>query len=149
MWLFDEQIYHLMKKTSPPNIVMDRGMAIHKMIRLLVSSLGGEAYLNFMGNEWGHPEWIDFPREGNGFSYTHSRRRWDLCDDESLRYSFLKQWDIEMNKLEEKFHWLSSKHQYISLTHEEDKLIVYEKGDLLFVFNFHVSKSFENYRIGT
>lgn len=32
------------------------------MIRLLTFSLGSKAYLNFMGNEFGHPEWIDFPR---------------------------------------------------------------------------------------
>jgi 1,4-alpha-glucan branching enzyme len=80
MWLFDSQIFHNMSKHSQ-SMVVDRGMALHKMIRLLTIGLGGEAYLNFMGNEFGHPEWIDFPREGNGFSYHYCRRQWHLGDD--------------------------------------------------------------------
>lgn len=74
MWLFDRDIYHNMSCEHPASLLVDRGMALHKMIRLLTSGLGGEAYLNFMGNEFGHPEWIDFPREGNGWSYHHCRR---------------------------------------------------------------------------
>lgn len=67
--------------------MVDRGIALHKMIRLLTIALGGEAYLNFMGNEFGHPEWIDFPREGNHNSYHYCRRQWNLCDDKNLRFS--------------------------------------------------------------
>jgi 1,4-alpha-glucan branching enzyme len=76
-----------MSTKEPMTIKVERGMALHKMIRLLTMGLGkcllnvlkdnvigGEAYLNFMGNEFGHPEWIDFPREGNGFSYHYCRR---------------------------------------------------------------------------
>ena len=74
MWLFDAEIYSNMSKLSPETQTISRGMALHKMIRLISQSLGGEAYLNFMGNEFGHPEWIDFPREGNGDSYAHCRR---------------------------------------------------------------------------
>lgn len=119
------------------SVRVDRGMALHKMIRLLICGLGGEAYLNFMGNEFGHPEWIDFPREGNSFSYHYSRRQWNLQDDENLRYKYLKNWDKAFNELESKFNWLSSGHQFVTLTHDGDKLIVFERGDLLFIFNFH------------
>lgn len=79
---------------------VSRGMALHKMIRLISQSLGGEAYLNFMGNEFGHPEWIDFPRLGNDWSYTHCRRQWNLLYDKDLRYGQLGEFDIEMNKAE-------------------------------------------------
>lgn len=85
-------------------------MALHKMIRLLTMGLGGEAYLNFMGNEFGHPEWIDFPREGNGFSYHYCRRQWNLSDDENLKFTQLNKFDKAMNNLEQQFHWLTSGH---------------------------------------
>jgi 1,4-alpha-glucan branching enzyme len=101
MWLFGQEIYSSMSITSPPSIVVERGVALHKMIRLLTLGLGGEAYLNFMGNEMGHPEWIDFPREGNNFSYHYCRRQWSLGENPNLRYSFLKNFDTAMNKLEE------------------------------------------------
>src|SRR3569833_3038520 len=109
MWLFDKDIYTEMSVFSQ-NMNVDRGVALHKMIRLITNALGGEAYLNFMGNEFGHPEWIDFPREGNGFSYHYCRRQWSLSDKSDLRYSRLKAWDKAMNTLEEKFHWLSDGH---------------------------------------
>ncbi len=99
-----------MSSHAQMSVKVDRGMALHKMIRLLICGLGGEAYLNFMGNEFGHPEWIDFPREGNGFSYHYSRRQWNLSEDEGLRYKYLKNWDKAFNDLESKFHWLSSGH---------------------------------------
>jgi 1,4-alpha-glucan branching enzyme len=86
MWLFDKEMYFCMSNTQPETLIITRGMALHKMIRLITFALGGEGYLNFMGNEFGHPEWIDFPRDGNGWSYHHCRRRWDLCDDPLLRY---------------------------------------------------------------
>lgn len=76
-------------------------MALHKMIRLISQSLGGEAYLNFMGNEFGHPEWIDFPREGNGFSYKYCRRQWNLLYDKDLRYFNLAEFDKSMNRAEQ------------------------------------------------
>lgn len=79
------------------SLLVDRGLALHKMIRLLTMTLAGEGYLNFMGNEFGHPEWIDFPREGNNYSYHYCRRQWNLVDDENLRYKHLREFDRVMN----------------------------------------------------
>ena len=81
MWLFDKDIYFNMGVNEPESYLVTRGMAVHKMMRLITIALGGEGYLTFMGNEFGHPEWIDFPREGNGWSYQHARRRWDISND--------------------------------------------------------------------
>jgi 1,4-alpha-glucan branching enzyme len=119
------------------------------MIRLLTQSLGGQAYLNFMGNEFGHPEWIDFPREGNNFSYHYCRRQWNLVDDKNLLFQCLNNFDREMNKWERVFQVMESEDLYVTSKHEEDKVIIFEKGKLLFAFNFNPTKSFENYRIGT
>ena len=149
MWLFDKEVYWNMSCNAPETLVINRGMSLHKMIRLITFALGGEAFLCFMGNEFGHPEWVDFPRPGNGWSYAHCRRRWDLCDATYLRYKYLYNWDMAMNNIDEVFHFLPDKRQYITLKHEGDKLIVFEKGDLLFIFNFHPNQSFDNYRIGT
>lgn len=117
-------------------------MALHKMIRLLTQSLGGEGYLNFMGNEFGHPEWIDFPREGNNFSFHYCRRQWNLLRDKGLRYDQLNEFDKAMNKWEAILGIMGSEHQFLTLSHEADKLIVYEKGPALFIFNFHTHESF-------
>ena len=149
MWLFDKEMYWNMSCNSPETIIISRGMSLHKLIRMITFALGGEGYLCFMGNEFGHPEWVDFPRPGNGFSYAHCRRRWDLCDNKNLRYKYLYNWDVAMNKLDDVFNFISSPFQYVSLKHEDDKIVVFEKGDLLFVFNFHPYKSYENYKIGT
>ena len=146
--LSSERFWNMSKK-SPETIVIDRGICLFKMIRLLTFALGGEGSLNFMGNEFACPDSLDFPKKENRFSYSHCRRRWDLCDNEELRYQFLYKWEVIMNKLEEIFNFIRSKDQYISTKHEEDKVIVFEKGDLLFVFNFHPIKSFEGYQIGT
>jgi 1,4-alpha-glucan branching enzyme len=109
MWLFDKDIYEFMD-VNKHSIRVERGIALHKMIRLLTIGLGGEAYLNFMGNEFGHPEWIDFPREGNSFSYHYCRRQWHLGDDLKLKFRFLRKWDKAFNELEERFHWQNSPH---------------------------------------
>ena len=101
-----------------------------------------------MGNEFGHPEWIDFPREGNSWSYHYCRRRWDLADDSTLRYAQLNNFDHSMIQLESRSRFLSSPHEYVSLKNNSDKVLVFERGDLLFVFNFHCANSFEKYRIG-
>jgi 1,4-alpha-glucan branching enzyme len=149
MWLFDTDIYTNMSVHSKRTSRVDRGVAFHKMLRLITMGLGGEAYLNFMGNEFGHPEWIDFPREGNGNSYHHCRRLWQLGDSEELRYYGLKMFDKALNALETKFNWLSSPHQFITFTDDKEKLLAFERGDLLFVFNFHYTKSFTDYKVGT
>ncbi|KYQ99941.1 hypothetical protein DLAC_03909 [Tieghemostelium lacteum] len=148
-WLMDKEMYYHMSILSEESPIISRGMALHKIIRLITSSLGGEGYLTFMGNEFGHPEWVDFPREGNQNSYHHARRRWDLARDPLLRYKFLRNFDRAMNQCEEENHWLSSPQAHISLKHEGDKLIVFERASLIFVFNFHTDKSFSDYRIGS
>jgi len=149
MWLFDKEIYDNMSVLQNETYTVNRGVALHKMIRLITIALGGEGYLNFMGNEFGHPEWIDFPRQGNGFSYYYCRRQWKLAEDKLLYFSSFNEFDTAMIHLEEEFKWLTNPDNYISLKHEDDKIIAFEKGDLLWVFNFHPSKSFENYRVGT
>ena len=143
--LCDAQMYWGMNKESG-DLVIDRGVALHKMIRLLTSSLAGEGYLNFMGNEFGHPEWIDFPREGNGWSYHYCRRQWGLVDDPNLRYGQLNDFDRAMIALlkEPKLMEKKAQSQWI---HQEDKVLIYSKGDTVFAFNFHPEKSFEGYFI--
>jgi len=121
---------------------------LHKLIRLLTHGLGGESWLNFIGNEFGHPEWLDFPRVGNNESYHHARRQFNLVDDDNLRYMFLNNFDREMNKLEDRFNWLSKDNGYVSSKHQDDKVIVFERGGLVFAFNLHPFKSFPDYRIG-
>jgi len=88
---------------------VERGVALHKMIHFITMALGGEGYLNFMGNEFGHPEWIDFPREGNSWSYDKCRRQWDLVDTDHLRYKLMNAFNRAMNALDEKYSFLASK----------------------------------------
>ncbi|CAI5969482.1 unnamed protein product [Closterium sp. NIES-64] len=194
-WLMDKDMYDFMALDGPSTPRVDRGIALHKMIRLITMALGGEGYLNFMGNEFGHPEWIDFPRwdfttpagkfiPGNGGSYHLCRRRFDLADATYLRYKGLNDFDQAMQQLEEtykvpkggggqrgakgeggkrcyvrrgevlvrvgkeKHKFISSEHQYVSRKDEGDKLIVFERGDLVFVFNLHWQNSYTDYRIG-
>lgn len=148
MHLCDAELYTNMSVLAPLTPVIDRGMALHKMIRLLTHALGGEGYLNFEGNEFGHPEWLDFPREGNNNSFWYARRQLNLTEDHLLRYQFLNAFDAAMNKTEEKYGWLHAPQAYISLKNELDKVIVFERAGLLFVFNFHPTKSFTDYRVG-
>ncbi|KAF7016407.1 hypothetical protein CFC21_030024 [Triticum aestivum] len=158
-WLMDKDMYDFMALDRPSTPRIDRGIALHKMIRLVTMGLGGEGYLNFMGNEFGHPEWIDFPRgpqtlptgkvlPGNNNSYDKCRRRFDLGDADFLRYRGMQEFDQAMQHLEEKYGFMTSEHQYVSRKHEEDKVIIFERGDLVFVFNFHWSNSFFDYRVG-
>ncbi len=141
--LCDADMYTGMNKFGG-NIVIDRGIALHKMIRLITASLAGEGYLNFMGNEFGHPEWIDFPREGNGWSYHYCRRQWSLVDNPNLRYVELNNFDKAMIKLLKKDDLLSLKAENKWL-HQDDKILIYTKEDTVFIFNFHPTKSFEGY----
>lgn len=148
-WLMDKEMYTHMSKMSEPSIIIDRGLALHKMIRLITHALGGEAYLNFIGNEFGHPEWLDFPRVGNNDSYHYARRQWNLVDDDNLKYQFLNEFDAAMNHTEEKYGWLRSYPAYVSWKHEGDKIIAFERANLVFVFNFNTTQSFTGYRVGT
>ncbi|KAG7927840.1 hypothetical protein KL925_002198 [Ogataea polymorpha] len=147
-WLMDAQMYTNMSVLTELTPVVDRGIQLHKMIRLVTQSLGGEAYLNFEGNEFGHPEWLDFPRQGNGESYHYARRQFNLIKDELLRYKFLYQFDKAMNTTESKYTWLNSEPAYVSLKNEVDKVLVYERNNKLFLFNFHPTQSFTDYRVG-
>ncbi|ORZ32725.1 hypothetical protein BCR44DRAFT_1515297 [Catenaria anguillulae PL171] len=131
-WLMDKDMYDHMSevhsKNPPPSI--DRGMALHKMIRLVTCALSGEGYLTFMGNEFGHPEWLDFPRAGNNNSYHYARRQWSLATNEQLR------------------------RQFVTLKHEGDKVLAFERWDnahkvhVLFIFNFHPTNSYTDYKVG-
>ncbi|CAK9300586.1 unnamed protein product, partial [Gordionus sp. m RMFG-2023] len=147
-WLMDKEMYDFMSLKGPITPIIDRGIALHKMIRMITNALGGEGYLNFIGNEFGHPEWLDFPRAGNNNSYHYARRQFNLLDDKNLRYKFLYAFDKGMNDLEKKYAWLSSPQAYVSTKHEDDKVIVFERAGLEFVFNFNPTKSFPDYRIG-
>lgn len=145
--LMDKQMYTDMNCFAE-NLVIDRGMALHKLIRLFTISLAGDAYLNFMGNEFGHPEWIDFPREGNGWSYAHARRQWSLSTNGFLRYSFLGEFDKAMIGLMRRYGVLASGFAYNHLMDEMNKTIVYShRGDLLFVFNWHPQRSIPGYEV--
>ncbi|PWW74916.1 glycoside hydrolase family 13 protein [Tuber magnatum] len=148
MWLCDKELYTHMSTLTDFTPIIERGLALHKMIRLLTHGLGGEGYLNFEGNEFGHPEWLDFPRVGNNNSYHYARRQWNILDDPLLRYRFLNDFDASMQHLEQRYGWLHSPQAYISLKHEGDKIIVFERAGLVFVFNFHPTESFADFRIG-
>merc|ERR1719369_2677675 len=116
-WLMDKDMYTGMSALHPCNGVVERGIALHKIIRLLTHGLSGEGYLNFIGNEFGHPEWLDFPRVGNNESYHYARRQFNLPEDDTLRYKHLNEFDSAMNLLEEKCGWLAAAPAYVSTKH--------------------------------
>lgn len=99
-------------------------------------TLGGEGYLNFMGNEFGHPEWIDFPREGNGWSYHYCRRQWSLVDNPNLKYCWLNDFDKAMISFTKEHHILEDENPYNMWVHQQDDMMIYEKGNVVFAFNF-------------
>ncbi|MCP4681008.1 MAG: 1,4-alpha-glucan-branching enzyme, partial [Desulfobacterales bacterium] len=127
------------------NLVVDRGMALHKLVRLITMATAGGGYQNFMGNEFGHPEWIDFPRQGNNWSYHNARRQWHLVDDPNLKYQFLGQFDRHMIGMARRFDLLSASYANLLYEHSTDKVIAFERAGLVFVFNFHPSISHNNY----
>lgn len=143
-WLIDKEMYWHMNVESQ-NLVVDRGIALHKMIRLITASTAGGAYLNFMGNEFGHPEWIDFPREGNNWSYKYARRQWSLVDNENLRYQHLANFDREMIQLIKEKNLLNHPSCYKMHENIDDQVIAYKRGDLYFVFNFSPTHSYSDY----
>jgi 1,4-alpha-glucan branching enzyme len=143
--LIGEDMYNHMG-TDDYNLKVARGIALHKMIRLITLATAGNGYLNFMGNEFGHPEWIDFPREGNNWSFKHARRQWHLVDDVHLKYNLLARFDRDMVALAKAHRLLDSSN--LELLHEDsaDKVIIFKRADLIFVFNFHPCRSFADYR---
>ncbi len=141
--LCDKEMYYSMESWNQNGIV-ERGMALHKLIRLLTMSLGGEGYLTFMGNEFGHPEWIDFPREGNGWSHHYCRRQWSLADNPDLKYQYLQNFEVAMVDVAKKNRVLSSMDKQLYL-HNTDKTLVYKKGSAYFAFNFHPVNSYDGF----
>jgi 1,4-alpha-glucan branching enzyme len=141
--LIDKEMYFSMD-TKSQNIIVERGIALHKMIRLVTLATAGDGYLNFMGNEFGHPEWIDFPREGNGWSYKYARRLWSLKGDTSLRYHFLLDFDKSMISLFKKYRLLRF-HSSSLLQDEEKKVLIFERGNFIFAFNFNPLSSFSDF----
>lgn len=141
--LIDSHMYTSMQITDN-NIVVDRGMALHKMIRLITIATAGDGYLNFMGNEFGHPEWIDFPREGNDWSFKYARRQWELSENKKLKYFFLNEFDQAMVNLIRKENTLNFKPFGIT-QNTPDSVIIFKRGNLLFAFNFNPTTSFTDY----
>ena len=142
--LIDAYMYWDFKK-GDENYMALRGIALHKMIRLLTASTINGGYLNFMGNEFGHPEWIDFPREGNGWSHKHARRQWNLVDNKELCYHYLGDFDAAMTHLLTGVKDIQES-PVVEIWHNDgDQVLAYRRKNLIFVFNFHPNKSFTDY----
>ena len=142
--LIDSEMYwHMM--VGDNNYTVDRGIALHKMIRLVTLATINGGYLNFMGNEFGHPEWIDFPRQGNGWSYKYARRQWDLVDREDLKYKFLGKFDEDIINLVRKSKNFQASPVEKLWDKDDDQILVFKRKDLVFVFNFNPTQSFTDY----
>lgn len=141
--LIDQEMYWHMQKTDK-SLVVERGVALHKMIRLLTASLHGGGYLNFMGNEFGHPEWIDFPREGNDWSYQHARRQWSLADSDLLQYEWLDAFDRQMLEVIKRLNEPGS--HYVEVN-DYSRSISFMRGEYLFLFNFSPDVSLTGHQI--
>ena len=144
--LMDRAMYeHMARGDADPTV--ERGLALLKMIRLLTFSLAGEAWLSFIGNEFGHPEWVDFPRAGNNFSYHHARRQWSLADNPALRYSDLNTFDAALQALDTAYALLPDPLTEQLALHEDTRQLVYRRGALVFAFNFHSTESHPGLRV--
>lgn len=144
--LIDKEMYFSMRKDQV-NLKVERGVALHKMIRLATAATAGGAYLNFIGNEFGHPEWIDFPREGNGWSYKHARRMWSVTENTDLKFHWLYDFDKEMIQLINKNKLLTVPSVDLVLENTPDKVLAFHRGLFLFIFNFNPTQSFTDYGI--
>lgn len=143
--LIDKEMYTSMNIDSQ-SLVVDRGIALHKMIRLVTIATAGDGYLTFMGNEFGHPEWIDFPRAGNGWSYKYARRQWSLCKPDYLRYKYLMNFDSDMIHLFGKENLLAYKPELIRAD-EEKKVLIFRRKNYIFALDFNPSESFTGYAV--
>ena len=143
--LMDKEMYTSMAKNQQ-NLIVDRGIALHKMIRFFTICLGGDAWLNFMGNEFGHPEWIDFPRYDNGWSYKYAKRQWSLADADYLKYHWLGDFDKAMLDFVKKNKIMQAEPAWLLQADEDNKTIVFERNNLIFVFNWG-QKSLPDYKI--
>lgn len=144
--MIDSEMYTGMHRDHA-SLKVERGIALHKMIRLATMAGGGSAYLNFIGNEFGHPEWLDFPREGNNWSYHYARRQWSLLEHPELLYTPLADFDREILECFRRHSILSLTQPQMRYSHNDDKIIAWSRGELCFIFNWHPSKSFADYRI--
>ncbi len=141
--LIDKAMYWHMDKADL-DLTVERGIALHKLIRLLTTGLHGGGYLNFMGNEFGHPEWIDFPRQGNHWSFKHARRQWSLRDNGFLKYQWLGEFDASLMKLiqtvdDPSIHYLTIR--------QHDHVVSFIRGDLLFIMNLSPNQSWTDYGV--
>jgi 1,4-alpha-glucan branching enzyme len=146
MHLLGDAIYHGMAADQPRSPVIDRGLALHKLARLLTLTTAGHGYLNFMGNEFGHPEWIDFPREGNGWNYHYARRQWSLRDTPHLRYAALAAFDAALLDFVKSAHLLATAPTHVH-SHVNDHVLAYRRGAFLIVTNLHPTASYPDYAI--
>jgi 1,4-alpha-glucan branching enzyme len=146
--LADKEIYWHMSKEDN-SLAVNRAIALHKLIRFVTISLSGEGYLNFMGNEFGHPEWIDFPREGNNWSHKYARRQWSLVDNSDLQYEYLYKFDKEMLDFVTTYCISNDINPKSLFIHEKDKLLAFKRKELVFLFNFHPTESFPNFNLPT
>jgi 1,4-alpha-glucan branching enzyme len=144
MHLMGHTIYTAMKKDHE-GMITDRGVALHKIIRLITIATADSGYLNFMGNEFGHPEWVDFPSERNRFSYQYARRQWSLKYDPELYFSALYEFDKQMIHLVKTRNLFACSQVTRLYVHEDDKVIAFERNSMVFVFNFHPSRSYTDY----
>ncbi len=144
--LIDKEMYYNMH-IDAENLTVARGLALHKMARLATIGAAAHGYLNFMGNEFGHPEWIDFPREGNNWSYHYARRQWSLRDNKTLKFHFLADFDEAMVNLIREHKVIGSEPVRQRLINEGDKFMAFEHHKMLFCLNFHPSKSYTDYPI--
>lgn len=143
--LVGSDMYHHMR-IDDDHLAVARGTALHKLIRLATLATADGGYLNFMGNEFGHPEWIDFPREGNGWSYRYARRQWHLIDDPELRYGQLGRFDRDMIELVKSCRVLEDPTLRLLWEHNDDKVLVFIRAGLIFALNFHPYRSHTDYR---
>jgi len=146
--LIDAEMYWHMGKDDH-HAAVERGIALHKMIRLLTASTVNGGYLNFMGNEFGHPEWIDFPREGNGWSYQYARRQWSLTDNHALKYHELELFDRAMVHLIRQTEGFLEHLPQERCLNDSDQILAFQRGELLFVFNLHPFRAYTDYGILT
>ena len=141
--LIDKEMYFSMRKDQP-NSLVERGIALHKLIRLVTAATCGGGYLNFMGNEFGHPEWIDFPREGNGWSYQHARRLWSIADNPELRYHGLEEFDAALVHLLKKEKLLNGTPELL-VADEQKQILIFRRENCIFALNFNPQGSFQDY----
>ncbi|NLF24758.1 MAG: 1,4-alpha-glucan-branching enzyme, partial [Deltaproteobacteria bacterium] len=144
--LLQSHMYNHMR-IEDQDMVIDRGLALHRLIRFATLSTASHGYLNFMGNEFGHPEWIDFPREGNNWSYHYARRLWSLRDNPELQYHRLADFDVAMLTLAKDYKILQRNGAQRLYSHVSDQVLAFSRAGLIFVFNLNPCRSFTDYRI--